>query len=153
MFSGKSYYGGPVNLTGTAPRPAGRRSLPVALRVGAAVAIAVLMVACGAAQAQQAKIADSRPVTSVAEHWGSFFGGRKGNFGTQKSPVSVTLPGIIAQVGSSNSTQYALLTNGRLYAWGLGTQGQLGVADDRRERVVQVVGDPAGEPADRFELL
>ena len=126
MFPGKSYYGAPMDLTGTEPRPAVRKSLRVAPRVGAAAAIAVLMVACAPAQAQQAKIADSRPVTSVAEHWGSFFGGRKGNFGTQKSPVSVTLPGIIAQVGSSNSTQYALLTNGRLYAWGLGTQGQLG---------------------------
>ncbi|HEY7143699.1 MAG TPA: hypothetical protein VH637_05575 [Streptosporangiaceae bacterium] len=29
-------------------------------------------------------------------------------------------------MGSSNSTQYALLTDGRLYAWGLGTHGQLG---------------------------
>jgi alpha-tubulin suppressor-like RCC1 family protein len=30
------------------------------------------------------------------------------------------------QVASSNSTQYALLANGRVYAWGLGEDGQLG---------------------------
>jgi alpha-tubulin suppressor-like RCC1 family protein len=38
----------------------------------------------------------------------------------------VTVPGTVAEVGTSNSTEYALLTNGSLYAWGLGTQGQLG---------------------------
>jgi hypothetical protein len=38
----------------------------------------------------------------------------------------VTLPGAVAEVGSSNSTEYALLADGSLYAWGLGTQGQLG---------------------------
>jgi alpha-tubulin suppressor-like RCC1 family protein len=48
-----------------------------------------------------------------------------------KSPVTVTLPGAVTQVGTSNSTQYALLAGGSLYAWGLGTQGQLG---DGRER-------------------
>jgi alpha-tubulin suppressor-like RCC1 family protein len=42
------------------------------------------------------------------------------------SPAAVTVPGTVAAVGTSNSTQYALLTNGSLYAWGLGTQGQLG---------------------------
>jgi alpha-tubulin suppressor-like RCC1 family protein len=36
------------------------------------------------------------------------------------------LPGTVAQVGSSNSTEYALLTNGQLYAWGMGNTGQLG---------------------------
>jgi alpha-tubulin suppressor-like RCC1 family protein len=36
------------------------------------------------------------------------------------------LPAPVAQVSSSNSTQYALLTNGTVYAWGLGTHGELG---------------------------
>jgi alpha-tubulin suppressor-like RCC1 family protein len=49
-----------------------------------------------------------------------------GNFDIEKSPVTVTVPGTVAKVGTSNSTEYALLTDGRLYAWGLGTQGQLG---------------------------
>lgn len=67
-----------------------------------------------------------RETTSTVQHWGSFFGGAKGNFDIEKSPVTVTLPGTVAEVGTSNSTEYALLTSGSLYAWGLGTQGQLG---------------------------
>ena len=50
----------------------------------------------------------------------------RGNVDTEKSPVTVTVPGTVAEVGTSNSTEYALLTNGSLYAQGLGTQGQLG---------------------------
>ena len=69
-------------------------------------------------------------VTSTVEHWGSFFGGRHGNFDTLTSPTRLTVPGTVAEVGTSNSTQYALLTDGRLYAWGLGADGQLG--DGRR---------------------
>ncbi len=65
-------------------------------------------------------------MTSTVRHWGSFFGGTQGNFDTEKSPVTVTVPGPVAEVGTSNSTEYALLTDGSLYAWGLGTQGQLG---------------------------
>ena len=59
-------------------------------------------------------------------HWGSFFGNTPGNVDTLASPASVTLPGTVAEIGTSNSTEYALLTSGRLYAWGLGTQGELG---------------------------
>jgi alpha-tubulin suppressor-like RCC1 family protein len=64
---------------------------------------------------------------STVEHWGSFFGGRKGvNYNVGASPVPLTVPGTVAEVGTSNSTQYALLTNGSLYAWGMGNEGQLG---------------------------
>jgi alpha-tubulin suppressor-like RCC1 family protein len=60
-------------------------------------------------------------------HWGAFFGASKGrNYDLRTSPAAVTLPGPVAEVASSNSTQYALLTDGSLYAWGLGTQGELG---------------------------
>jgi alpha-tubulin suppressor-like RCC1 family protein len=73
----------------------------------------------------------AKPTTSsTVRHWGSFFGGPTGNFDIEKSPVAVTVPGTVAEVGTSNSTEYALLTNGSLYAWGLGTDGQLG--DGRR---------------------
>jgi alpha-tubulin suppressor-like RCC1 family protein len=65
--------------------------------------------------------------TSTVEFWGSLFGEMKNtNYDTELSPTPLTLPGRVAEVGTSNSTQYALLTDGRLYAWGLGTQGQLG---------------------------
>ncbi|MGH3159826.1 MAG: RCC1 domain-containing protein [Streptosporangiaceae bacterium] len=42
------------------------------------------------------------------------------------APASLTLPGPVQQVGSSNSTQYALLTSGQVWAWGDGGDGQLG---------------------------
>ena len=42
------------------------------------------------------------------------------------SPASLSLPGSVAEVATSNSSQYALLTNGSVYAWGLGNAGQLG---------------------------
>jgi alpha-tubulin suppressor-like RCC1 family protein len=67
------------------------------------------------------------PVTGRVEHWGTFFGASSGvNYDTRALPTPVTLPGAIAEIGTSNSTEYALLTNGSLYAWGLGTVGELG---------------------------
>jgi alpha-tubulin suppressor-like RCC1 family protein len=77
-----------------------------------------------AAQSRAAHAATSRTV----KHWGTFFGGAN----TLKpedmttSPASVRLPGPVAEVATSNSSEYALLTNGSLYAWGLGNAGQLG---------------------------
>jgi alpha-tubulin suppressor-like RCC1 family protein len=67
------------------------------------------------------------PATSTTlQHWGSFFGNTPGNVDTLASPVNVALPGTVAEIGTSNSTEYALLTDGSLFAWGLGTQGELG---------------------------
>jgi alpha-tubulin suppressor-like RCC1 family protein len=65
-------------------------------------------------------------VTSTVMHWGAFFGIPTGSFNTTLTPAAVTVPGTIAEVGTSNSTQYALLTDGSVYAWGMGTSGQLG---------------------------
>jgi alpha-tubulin suppressor-like RCC1 family protein len=62
---------------------------------------------------------------TIAEHWGAY--GTSGKpYDTQTSPVPITLPGQIKEVGSSNSTHYALLTNGQVWAWGNGTNGELG---------------------------
>jgi alpha-tubulin suppressor-like RCC1 family protein len=58
------------------------------------------------------------------DHWGSYSGG--GSTGENLRPESITLPGQVAEIGTSNSTEYALLTNGSLYSWGLGTHGELG---------------------------
>ena len=67
----------------------------------------------------------------MVKHWGTFFGGPRGvNYDTRTVPTAVTLPGLVAQIATSNSTEYALLTNGALYAWGLGAQGEFG--DGRR---------------------
>jgi len=59
-------------------------------------------------------------------HWGTVFGTNTGMLDMLTAPVTMNLPGTVAEVGTSNSTQYALLTNGSLYAWGVGTTGQLG---------------------------
>jgi alpha-tubulin suppressor-like RCC1 family protein len=103
-----------------------RKSLYVKSGLGTITAAVILTTACGTQPPPSAPAARPPVITSTIKHWGSFFGGTSGNSDTQLSPVAVTLPGTVAEVGSSNSTQYALLTDGSLYAWGLGTQGQLG---------------------------
>jgi alpha-tubulin suppressor-like RCC1 family protein len=115
------------------------------LTVAAAVTVALVIGGCSpAARHHPARLA-VRPVTSIAEHWGALFGGGKGYFGRAATPAAVTLPGTVAKVGSSNSTEYALLTNGALYAWGLGTQGQLGDGGDQNSFGTPVrVRFPAG---------
>jgi alpha-tubulin suppressor-like RCC1 family protein len=106
------------------------KSLHVKAILGAAVATVFLIAGCGSQPPPSASA--PRPViTSTIKHWGSFFGGTSGNSDTELSPAALTVPGTIAEIGTSNSSQYALLTDGRVYAWGLGTQGQLG--DGRRQ--------------------
>jgi alpha-tubulin suppressor-like RCC1 family protein len=107
-----------------------RAAVPVRAGLCAVVAAVVVAGGCSPDQRPPAPAAE-RQLKATVKHWGSFFGEAKDtNYDTHISPVAVTLPGSVAEVGSSNSTQYALLTDGRLYAWGLGTQGQLG--DGRR---------------------
>ena len=53
------------------------------------------------------------PATTALQHWGSFFGNTNGNVDTLASPVTLTLPGAVAEIGTSNSTEYALLTDGQ----------------------------------------
>jgi alpha-tubulin suppressor-like RCC1 family protein len=80
-----------------------------------------------AGQAPQSARAD-RGGSHTVERWGSLSGGvipiKPVN--TILSPAPVRLPGPVAGVATSNSTEYALLANGRVYAWGLGNHGQLG---------------------------
>jgi alpha-tubulin suppressor-like RCC1 family protein len=61
-----------------------------------------------------------------AAHWGSFFGNGNAHNDTLLLPTSIQLPGPVVEVATSNSTQYALLADGSVYAWGLGGDGQLG---------------------------
>jgi hypothetical protein len=80
-------------------------------------AMALLPALQGIPAAAQSHAVFTAPSRTV-QHWGTFFGGAN----TLKpedmttSPVSVSLPGPVAEVATSNSTEYALLTNGRVYA-------------------------------------
>jgi alpha-tubulin suppressor-like RCC1 family protein len=60
------------------------------------------------------------------------------------APTALHLPAPVAEVGSSNSTQYALLTNGTVYAWGGGTDGQLGNGGTANSTVPVQVTFPFG---------
>ncbi|HEY1920446.1 MAG TPA: hypothetical protein VGH27_33165 [Streptosporangiaceae bacterium] len=61
----------------------------------------------------------------TVEHWGAYaVGGAP--FDTLLRPEPLSLPAPIAEIGTNNSAQYALLTNGTVWAWGTGGDGQLG---------------------------
>ena len=64
--------------------------------------------------------------TDTASYWGEFFGDQSSSAEPLRVPTPMGLPGTIEQIATSNSTDYALLTNGTVYAWGEGQQGQLG---------------------------
>jgi alpha-tubulin suppressor-like RCC1 family protein len=60
------------------------------------------------------------------------------------SPVAVHLPGPVAEVGTSNSAEYALLANGTVWAWGVGTRGELGDGSTLSSATPVRVKFPAG---------
>ena len=97
------------------------------------------MLGAGASPALAAQPDHYRPSSSIVLSWGTFADAH-GLAGTKLSPFPVRVPGRVAQVGSSNSTVYALLTDGSLYAWGIGTSGQLGngSTSNSLERAVRV---------------
>jgi alpha-tubulin suppressor-like RCC1 family protein len=67
------------------------------------------------------------PGATNVDHWGGFFGDKdRANADELRTPASMSLPGKVAEVATSNSSQYALLTNGTVYAWGQGDHGELG---------------------------
>jgi alpha-tubulin suppressor-like RCC1 family protein len=116
-------------------------SQPAGPGLGALAAAMTVLAACSSGHAPasapvspsmtaaRSPAAAERTEAPQVERWGSFFADGSPNTDTAVSPVPVTLPGTVAEVGSSNSTEYALLTNGRLYAWGLGGEGELGDGD------------------------
>jgi len=69
----------------------------------------------------------AQPGGSSIQHWGAFFGDNNSADNNRTlRPATLNLPASVAQVGSSNSTQYALLSDGTLWAWGQGTNGEFG---------------------------
>jgi alpha-tubulin suppressor-like RCC1 family protein len=88
----------------------------------AAVGMAALALVSAAAPALAGSVEPMQ-----VQHWGYFFGEHtKGTGDDHLRPVTVRLPAPVAQVATSNSTQYALLVNGTVWAWGQGSEGQLG---------------------------
>lgn len=82
-----------------------------------------------------AALAGMRPAAASAAtapdalHWGKFFGDNiSANSDILLSPTQVTIPDSspIIQIATSNSTEYALLSDGTLWAWGQGDEGELG---------------------------
>lgn len=77
--------------------------------------------------------------------WGKFTGGHPGDRRLSPTAVSIADSSPVKQVGSSNSSEYALLRDGTLWAWGLGTRGQLGNGADNNSFSTAVrVKFPAG---------
>jgi alpha-tubulin suppressor-like RCC1 family protein len=112
-------------------RIAGRRTF----RRAGAVAVAMgLALAAGGPALAAAHPAAGHPaaghpavVADQADHWGFFFGDKSSaDNDLNLSPAAIDLPAPVIQIGSSNSTEYALLNNGQVWAWGQGTEGQLG---------------------------
>ena len=94
----------------------------------AGLSVTALLLACQEIPAAAQTPAAPAAASSTVQHWGTFFGGTNtlDPEDMTTSPASVTLPGPVAEVATSNSSEYALLTNGSVYAWGLGNAGQLG---------------------------
>ncbi len=92
-------------------------------------------------------VAAAQPLPA-AQHWGSFDGDKaKGDQDTTLSPAAVTIPdpSPVVQAGTSNSTGYALLADGTVWAWGQGTNGQLGNGTTQNSLTTAVqVQFPAG---------
>jgi alpha-tubulin suppressor-like RCC1 family protein len=86
---------------------------------------------------------DVGATSTTVTHWGAFFGGDTHD--QLLSPTAISLPGRVVTVASSNSDEYALLANGSVYAWGLGSEGELGNGGTVDSLTVPVrVAFPAG---------
>jgi alpha-tubulin suppressor-like RCC1 family protein len=90
--------------------------------VGAGLCLALVSLVLASGMARGSVSAQPTASARRVAFWGSFAGSNSRHL----SPVTVTLPAPVAEVGTSNSTVYALLTDGSVYAWGTGTRGQLG---------------------------
>ena len=77
--------------------------------------------------------AASGPTPGEVQHWGAYFGDSiTGDGDSHGWPTGVSFPdpAPVVQVGTSNAAQYALLGDGTVWAWGQGTNGELGDGTD-----------------------
>jgi hypothetical protein len=99
---------------------------------------AVLMAVSTAALASlsllpAAQAAAGGPTAGEVQHWGAYFGDSiPGDGDPHAWPTGVSFPdsATVVQVGTSNAAQYALLSDGTVWAWGQGTHGELGNGSD-----------------------
>ncbi len=94
--------------------------LGLAVGIGHGTAVAAL--ASGSAASPRPATAGALAAGSSVAFWGTFAQSRSRHL----APVTATLPAPVAEIGTSNTDVYALLTNGAVYAWGTGTRGELG---------------------------
>jgi alpha-tubulin suppressor-like RCC1 family protein len=82
----------------------------------------------------------------MVQHWGSFTGVASQNSGAILSPQAVTIPDSanVVQIASSNSDQYALTSDGKVWAWGGGWAGELGNGGNQSSMTPVQVQFPAG---------
>jgi alpha-tubulin suppressor-like RCC1 family protein len=99
--------------------------------VGLCVGGMTAVLTVGSASAQ---VSPDAGAGGTVEHWGHGV----------DTPSAEDLPGTVAEVGSNNGAEYALLTNGALYAWGFGAHGELGDGSTSDSATPVQVKFPAG---------
>jgi alpha-tubulin suppressor-like RCC1 family protein len=118
------------------------------LIIGASLpALALSFGSAGAASAKSHR--PPPPMSCLTVHaWGAWFGGdtTDGRIWPTAATIPDTTPGAcVTQVASSNSDDYALTSDGEVWAWGLGANGGLGDGGTADSLVTPVqVQFPAG---------
>ena len=115
--------GEPVrSLTGGWSRAtAVRVSAAAVLAASASVSLSGTGMAQSVSSLPASGIAARNETSTPLAYWGTVF--ITGDKSEVTSPTVIDVPGTVVQVASSNSTEYALLSNGEVYAWGFGTNG------------------------------
>jgi alpha-tubulin suppressor-like RCC1 family protein len=123
----------------------------VTVLAGAALALPVIAYSSGgvaeaatSGQARAASVAAAQ--TTVAYEWGVVPCDSQSGFCDNPNPTVVAgIKGTIISIATSNSDSYALTSSGSVYAWGHGSQGELGNGTDPVSQATAVRVDfPAG---------